>query len=362
MLFRLSWLILGALACAAAPLAARMVTRDFEFTSAQRRLSGIIDLPATGDAQACVIFVHGSGATDVRAENSYADLRQRFTAMGIACVTWDKPGCGRSEGTFDANQPLQETAQEILDAATALRAAQFPGVARLGVWATSRGAWATPIALARDRAIRFWISVSGASAEDNKHYLLRSNLPLEGRTPQQTAQLMQEWRRGREIFLQGGSYDEYLAATTLLRKDPAVQYFAGDLTGTQDDYVAEQARYLKAKDQVEFDPDTLSIILVRDLDRLLRALEIDVLALWGEKDTNQDWRRARELYERTLGRNPKATLEVRTFPDANHSLNVSATGSVREVEGMPMEAGKKVAGYYEVQLEWLKRRVLAGER
>jgi pimeloyl-ACP methyl ester carboxylesterase len=297
--------------------------------------------------------------TDVRRENRYADLRRRFAELGIASVVWDKPGQGRSEGAFDDNQTLESSAQEVLDAIAALRAGKVPGSNRIGVWSTSRGSWVAPLAMSRAPDISFWISVSGVPAEDNKHYLMESNLPLEGRNAGETAQLMEQWRNGRRIFREGGSYDAYLAATPALRADPAVRYFAGDLTSTREAYETDQKAYLRDPAQLEIDPTTMSVVRVRNFDRVLAALDVKVLALFGEKDTNVDWRRARALYESTIGRNPDATLRIRTFPDCSHALRVSATGSVREVEGTPLDAGQKCPGYYEEQLAWLREYVLA---
>ncbi len=335
-----------------------MVTKDFEFLSGNKRLSGTIDQPLSGKALALIVFVHGSGITDIRRENRYSDLRRRFTELGIACATWDKPGRGRSEGQFDENQPLEESAQEVLDALAYLRSTKVSGSKRIGIWSTSHGSWVAPIALSKDPDIKFWISVSGASAEDNKYYLMESNLPLEGRAPEETKRLMAEWKRGRQIFLQSGDYDTYLAATENLRKDAAVFYFAGNLTGTRKEYEAEQVAYSQAKGKIQFDEETLSIIRIKNFDQMLSGLNIHVLALFGEKDTNQNWRKARGLYESTIGRNPKATLTVRTFPDGNHGITVSATGTIREVEGVPLDAGVKCKGYYETQIEWLRKYVV----
>ena len=149
-----------------------MVTKDFEFVSGNKKLSGFIDQPVKGKARALIVFVHGSGMTDIRRENRYSDLRVRFAELGIASATWDKPGCGRSEGTFDDNQPVKESAQEVLDAVGYLRAAKVPGWEKIGIWATSRGGWVAPIALSQDPEIRFWISMSGTPAEDNKYYFV----------------------------------------------------------------------------------------------------------------------------------------------------------------------------------------------
>jgi uncharacterized protein len=352
--------VAGLMACAAASSrSAPAAVSDVEFVSAGTRLSGVLDQPSGGPARALILFVHGSGRTDIRAENRYADLRRRFADLGIAAFTWDKPGCGRSGGVFDDDQSLDASAREILDAAEALRARGIAGSGRIGIWSTSRGSWVAPMALARDSRFRFWISVSGGAGEDNKFYLLASNLPLEGRTADETRRLLDEWVRGRRIFFEGGSYDAYLAATERLRGDSAVRYFAGDLTGSADTYAAEQRAYAARKHAVELDPATSSLIRVPNLEAMLRGVAIDVLALFGEKDTNVDWRRAGALYKSTVGGNPKASLQVRTFPGCNHAMNPSATGSVREVEGRPLDAGPKCDGYYDAQVEWLRRHVVA---
>lgn len=169
-------------------------------------------------------------------------------------MVWDKPGNGRSEGQFDQNQPVEESAQEVLDAIGYLQANNVPGSTKIGIWATSRGGWVAPIALSQDPDIEFWISVAGVPAEEQKYYLMRSNLPLEGRTQEETQRLLKEWVRGKQIFMQGGTYDEYLNATQHLRKDTSVFYFAGDLTLSRAQFEAEQKAFLEVRDQYGFDP------------------------------------------------------------------------------------------------------------
>lgn len=79
-----------------------MTTQKFEFVSNGNRLSGFIDVPAGGAARAMIAIIHGYGKTDVAGRASYYDLRSRFTELGISTLIWDKPGCGESKGTFDA--------------------------------------------------------------------------------------------------------------------------------------------------------------------------------------------------------------------------------------------------------------------
>ena len=85
----------------------------------------------------------------------------------------------------------------------------------------------------------------------------------------------------------------------------------------------------------------MGLVHVPGFDGILTGLDIQVLALFGEKDTNLDWRRTKALYESSIGKNRHATLVVRTFPNANHLIRLTETGSVREVEGQLIRGGTK---------------------
>ncbi len=330
-------------------------TADFEFVSDGLTLSGIISQPAQGEAKALILFVHGYGNTDVRGWDMYADLRSRFAALGIASVTWDKPGQGRSEGKFDINQPVASSAQEVLDAVACVRANKVPGAGRIGIWGISRAGWIAPLALSRDPDIGFWISVAGVTAEDNYLYLLRSNLPYEGSTVEEAEALVQEWKRGFELFHTGASYEEYRAATKNLRANAYITRMTGEGI-TREAYEREQAELRNAEGPLPFEPETGMQIYVQDFDAMLARLDIDVLALFGEKDLNVDWRKTRALYEATVGKNPDATLTVKTFSDGNHNIDVSETGSMREMQSMT--TWRKSDGYYAAQIDWLRTHVL----
>lgn len=171
-------------------------TVDFTFQSNELRLSGLFDVPAQQNPQALILFIHGYGETNIREWDMYADLRERLTSIGIATALWDKPGQGQSQGLFDINQSVEESASEVLDAARYLRQVKAPGAHKIGIWGISRAGWIAPIALSQDHDLKFWISVSGVSAEDNFPYLLLSNLPYEGGSLQQSITLKKEWQQG----------------------------------------------------------------------------------------------------------------------------------------------------------------------
>ncbi len=110
--------------------AGTMTTQRFEFVSNRNRLSGFVDVPAGGAARAMIVIIHGYGKTDIAGRTSYYDLRSRFTQLGISTLIWDKPGCGESKGAFDADQPVQSSAKEVLDAIRHARESKLPGVTK----------------------------------------------------------------------------------------------------------------------------------------------------------------------------------------------------------------------------------------
>ncbi|MDF3126537.1 alpha/beta hydrolase [Rheinheimera sp. 1928-s] len=329
-------------------------TMDFTFDSNGLTLSGIFDTPAKKVSEALIIFVHGYGGSDIRGRNSYADLRQRFNEIGIATAVWDKPGQGQSEGAFDINQSVFSSAEEVLDAASYLRQINAPGSDRIGIWGISRAGWIAPIALSQDSNINFWISVSGTTAEDNFSYLLLSNLPHEGDTVEQAEKLAEEWRAGCNIFRTGGSYDLYQSATQQLRANEYIKQMRGKWQ-SRAQYEAQQLG-CNAGTCANIDDDMCSYVFIKNFEAMLSSLEVDTLAIFGERDLNVDWRKTSKLYQTTIGQNPKASLLIASFEDADHNLHVSETGSIREMQNM--NSPLKSDGYYDVQLKWLLETVL----
>lgn len=327
---------------------------DFTFTSSGLQLSGVFDTPSGGEAEALVLFIHGYGPSDVRGWNSYADLRQRFNEIGIATAVWDKPGQGLSEGEFDINQSVYSSAQEVVDAASFLRDSNAPGADNIGIWGVSRAGWIAPIAMSQDAELEFWVSVSGTTAEDNFAYLLLSNLPHEGGTQEISEQLADEWRAGCELFRTGASFDQYQSATVALRANEYIKGMRGEWQ-TQAQYEAQQQSCEEGV-CANIDQDMCSYVFIPDFDVMLGSLEVDVLAIFGEKDLNVDWRKTRDFYQATLADNPEASLAIKAFAGADHNLNLAETGSIREMQAMT--APVKVDGYYQVQVDWLREHVL----
>jgi pimeloyl-ACP methyl ester carboxylesterase len=338
-----------------------MKTEKFEFVAdGDVRLRGVIDLPEGRAPRGVLLFVHGYGRTDVVAQNWYHDLRSRFTDLGMATVIWDKPGCGESEGKFDIGQPVESSAREVAAAVRQIREKTLPGVTKIGLWGISRAGWIAPLAMAQDSGIRFWISVSGTDDKENFPYFIESNFRIEGRSDAQIRRLMSEWRRGFDLTAHGGTFEGYLDATKTLRHDPFMIFLTGSPDRSETEFLEDQRRFRSGEFKV--DDETGLMIYVPGFRDLLGRLDMPVLALFGKKDRNVDWRKTRALYTETIGRNPKARLTIKTFPDGNHNIHQSRTGGYREMLEI-LTSPKMSKGYYETILEWLRTQVLdADER
>ncbi|MEM9293634.1 MAG: alpha/beta hydrolase [Acidobacteriota bacterium] len=325
-------------------------SEPFFFTVAGNRLSGLLDRPLEGDPVATIIIVHGYGETSVVEHNWYLGLRHYFATIGIRTLIWDKPGCGESEGEFDINQPVESSADEVVAAIQALRERGIEGTDKVGLWGISRAGWIAPLAIQKDPSIDFWISVSGTDDKENGRYLLETNFPIEGRTPEETETLVAEWQARFDITWQGGTYEEYLAAGPNLAEDEFMDFMGWGGSASEEGFYAYQAKFLSG--ELTVDEEEGLQIYVPGFRDLLSSLELPVLALFGDKDTNVDWRKTSQLYEESIGQNPEASLTVKVFPNANHVLRQADTGGVRETNSQP-GGTPMVEGYFKTMLDWL---------
>ncbi|MEM9531433.1 MAG: alpha/beta fold hydrolase [Pseudomonadota bacterium] len=291
-----------------------MLTKPFGFEFEGRRYAGLLDLPGGDTAKGLVLLVHGSGRTDVASGSAYKTLRTRLTGLGFAVYAYDKAGNGNSEGEYNSEQPVQNSAEEALAAVSELRRQDVAGADYLGLWGISRAGWIVPLMLSQDPSLAFWISVSGPGPLSNMEYLLASNWQLRGYAPAQIATLLTEWKRGFEIQRSGGSYADYVAATPSLLEDPLVLKLRGEYTKAR---FQSYQQFLKDNPPI-IDKATGLMVFVQDLEARLQAVRIPVLAIFGEKDTQVDWRASAALYKETMGVN--AALTVHTLKDCNHFM------------------------------------------
>lgn len=333
------------------PLNAQMEEEIFDFEFEGFTLNGVLNQPPSRAPKGIVLIVHGAGRTDAIARRMYLDVRSEMTKAGYATYMWDKMGCGRSEGAFDYNQPVANSAQEVIAAIKALPAKGVPGADKIGLWGISRAGWINPLVIQEYKDIKFWISVSGVDAKENFGYLLRENLRIEGMPEDSVELIVQEWKMGNALVHAGADYQMAQAATSNLQQNAFMQRFNNGRVPSEEAYYNFQKTFrLQA-----FDEESSLPIYIEDFDAILASVNCPVLAIFGEKDKNVDWRKTKALYERTIASN--TNLTIRTFPDGNHNLFQCKTGGFYEMQddGLPWN---RAEGYLKSMSDWLKVKEL----
>ena len=327
-----------------------MQTRSFQFSHNGLTLDGLLDMPADGDASAIIVLVPGSGRSNVHTRTWNLALRQSLTGLGIGVYAYDKPGVGNSEGTFNSSQSVADSAEEVVAAVSALKDANLPGSDRIGFWGLSRAGWIIPLAMAGSPSENsFWISVSGATHLDNLAYLMAENWRILGYDQDKIDALVAEFIEGFTIQRTGGSYEEYYAAASNLITDPFHIRVRGDYTRER---FENYQRFLLDNPPV-IDAETGLLVHVPDFEETLNAIDAPVLALFGERDSQVDWRATRALYEKTLGRG--GDLSITTFPQCNHFMRTCQTCGFGRIPDIEIEAGfgKVCPGYFDAIESWL---------
>lgn len=339
--------LLAALCTVALAQAPSSTTEVLDFEHEGKRLVGLLDTPTHVEARSLLIVVPGHGPTDVVAGQWFGTLRREMNSIGVATFAWDKPGCGRSQGEYDHQRPVAAAAAEVRAAMHHMRELEVPGADAIGFWGTSRGGWIVPLVLAEEPDARFWISVSGTSAKENFGYLLRENLRIEGRTEEEVERVYAEWMAANEVQHAGGTYEDARRVSPNLLADPFMQEF---FPSSEEGYLSYQEKLLNSNPT--FDEETGLFVHVEGFDELLRGITSPVLAIFGERDRNVDWRETRALYERTIGARQPSLLTVETFPEGNHNLKQCETGAWRETMAT-LNTAQPCDGYYEAMTAWL---------
>ena len=319
----------------------------FEFEYNDTKYHGFIEAPEQ-KAKGLVVLIPGHGPTDFGAGAEYLELRKAFKDHGFTVCFWDKAGCGQSEGEYNHNQSVESSAHEALTAIAKIKTLQVAGSDWMGLWGISRAGWICPLIIEQDPSIAFWISVSGTDPFENSRYMLEANLRAENRSEPEIELLLQEWDFYQKVLVRGGeTYESFLAGISNLMQDP--YYNSNNFQFTEEIFLAIQNAYQNSG--MRYDETTNLAIMVDGFEQKLKAINLPVLAILGEKDSQVDWRKTQVFYEATIGKNSKADLTIKTFPNGNHTIQQCESGGIDE-DLEPF--GYAVCdGYYETMLQWL---------
>ena len=327
-------------------------TDTLNFVFEGKKLSGFLDMPIGQDPSALIIIVPGHEKTNFgEGYWAYDSLISNFTKIGIACYRYDLAGCGKSEGEYNHNQTVESSAKEIITAIEELKRRNIKGSDKIGFWGISRAGYVCPLVIQEYPSIDFWISVSGPDGLNSGDYMFESYLRLSGKSDSEAKLLVEEFKNGGLIFESGGTFEHFMKSTKNFRADSLCRAYTGaDKNISEEGYYKEQAS-LKGNINYKRDSITKSIIIVPDFESVLNKIHCPVLAIFGEKDSQVDWKKTMRLYKNILENTDYNYLTIKTFPDGNHGIRKCKTGAINEM----LEKEVFCDDYIVTMTNWLKK-------
>ncbi|MCP3977987.1 MAG: alpha/beta hydrolase [bacterium] len=305
---RLSWTP----ANGAARIARRVVREEWlSFESDGVSLAGRLSLPDTPGPCPAIVLVHGSGsdaATDFYFNGDF------FAAHGIAALTYDKRGTGRSDGsyTFDFDQLARDAAAAV----GRLKTHTEIDATRIGLAGYSQGSWVAPLAATLTDDVAFVIVNYGliGSPADEARVETRNVLAargVSGRALDQLDELTDAAVRVVAADFEDG-WDEFERLKKKYKREPWFDKLSGTVVGKMVRYPRWVVRWLGRKSA------PVGMPWYHDGVAVLEQLDVPSVWLIAEKDDSAP----PELTLPHLEQLQRAGKPVRwiIFPGADHTM------------------------------------------
>ena len=310
---------------------------EIRFETGRFDLHGVLVKPQSRGPHPAVIFIHGDGPINRTMLGYYIPIWKKFVEVGYACMSWDKPGVGKSTGGFGDKTLFHDRASIAAEAVRYLKAREDIDGKRIGYWGISQAGYIIPLASSMTKDISFVVAIScpGINSIDQGAYFIRKQLISEGvnnAVARETAGYFLKSRYAQ-------SYEEYIKYAELLGRQPYLTKSGWADVKPKDSYAPLQ-------------PDSESLF---NPVSVLEEMKFPVLAIFGKKDTQIPPRISAEAYRTALQKAGNAHSKVIMFPGADHVIFNTTTGSLKEWEdkfrNQQMDYSPK---YLDTMAEWLK--------
>ncbi|MFC1509221.1 alpha/beta hydrolase family protein [Candidatus Omnitrophota bacterium] len=160
---------------------------EIYFTVHGFSLHGILVKPEGSGPFPVVIFIHGDGPIDRTMLGYYVPLWKKFVEAGYACMSWDKPGVGKSTGTWGDKTLFHDRASIAAGAVSFLKAREDIDEQHIGLWGISQAGYIMPLLTTMTDDISFMIAVScpGMNSIAQGAYFIENQLVKEGLSNQE---------------------------------------------------------------------------------------------------------------------------------------------------------------------------------
>lgn len=320
----------------AAPSTA-LVSESRTFRSGDATLAGTLYLPEGGQALAAVVVTH-SASKPLRDAALYRHLTEMLPPLGIAVLTYDRRGSGRSGGSLkDSDYAM--LADDAIAAVGMLKADPRIDPKRIGIWGLSQGGWLSLLAAVRSPDVRFVVSIAAPLVTPDVQMMFRSenSMRINGYSDAEIGQ-MRAMRLAVDDYMRGkGDRAVAQALVDAAKDEPWFDLlYMGETVGDR-----ATSRWRK---EIEYDP-------LPTLDQV----DVPALILFGANDpvvpvatsvARMDARRA-------------PSLTVRVIAGADHHMATSMTPKAQMDPAQSQWARPEAAEYFAILASWMTDQAIA---
>jgi dipeptidyl aminopeptidase/acylaminoacyl peptidase len=312
---------------AAEPPALKSRERAVEFISRGKVLKGWLVSPLKPGRYPAMVSLHGSGPSTRWLALGRA---RRFAEAGYAMLIFDKPGSGESQGDWTMTS-LDEMAEDAIAASEWLRGQPEADPGKVGLWAHSQAGWVVSRVAAMPNHVAFAIVLAGGGSTSREvedyGYLGRLRQAKASAPATRTAMA---WVSDYYDYVRTGAGYEALSARL---KDGADEEWAKALgIGTVYPTPEQQPKWQWV---ATYDP-------LADI----RRIGFPVLLMFADQDDNTPSAQSLARWREGLAGN--RSVEWTMVADADHHFLTPA-----HTDGWPRLA----PGFYDTQIDWLRRHV-----
>lgn len=305
---------------------------DLSFQSGQFKLAGTLVTPAGKGPHPAVVFVHGSGQVT---RDFMGPLAYHFVQNGIAVLSYDKRGSGKSEGEW-LSAGFPDLAQDARAAVNLLKNREGIDQKRIGLLGISQGGWIGPMAAAENPDVAFLIMISAPAVTPAQQEISRTSeeLKAEG-LPEKTVAEQVEKLKADLNSLRDEKVQQGLAAEIQkLKQDGKVELLA-------ESGPANPQFLLWYAGLMDHDPVPV-----------LKKLKCPVLVIYGEIDRGVPPSESQPILETALNQSGDLQYTIHVFPAGNHALLESTTGSMKEFPFLK----RFVPGFLDLMVNWVNKK------
>jgi pimeloyl-ACP methyl ester carboxylesterase len=321
-----------------------------EFENGIVTLSGTLFLPTGKGPHPAIVLAHGSGAQD---RNGYlANIRllaDHLARQGIAVLTYDKRGSGRSTGRWETAS-FADLEGDLIAGIRLLRARSDIISTQVGAGGSSQAGWVVAKAVTQSPDIAFVILIgaagSGYRVTEQNLYNTEAEMRAAGVSEDRITRALDLQRRFFEMLRRGESADarEYDEAVRIAREDSVLRNWIFPIS-SEVDWRNRNAWYTAL--EVDFDPLPA-----------WRAYKGPVLAIFGELDAQTPVAAVVPRITESLMTRRGSDFTISVFANASHLMLEATRASDDELDHLR----RMVPGFYELVSEWLKGRLQRSSR